>query len=160
MTKMSISEHANLAEYIERAILGCIFRLQSSTKNVKNTSRKRALLCSVRSVNELNDPLITSGDAFWWVNSLGARRCQLGSILLLGPVRYGAEVRAFHALCEIRRVQTEWRNLRGEGGAAVVVIGPLQKDCDFQKTQNLKINLLLKSSWKCIFKFLSHDEHF
>ena len=89
---MSISEHANLAEYIERAILGCIFRLQSSTKNVKNKSRKRALLCSVRSVNELNDPLITSGDAFWWVNSLDARRCQLGSILLLGPVRYAAEV--------------------------------------------------------------------
>ena len=89
---MSISEHANLAEYIERAILGCISRLQSSTKNVKNKSRKRALLGSVRSVNELNDPLITSGDAFWWVNSLAARRCQLGSILLLGPVRYAAEV--------------------------------------------------------------------
>ncbi len=114
---MSISEHANLAEYIERAILGCIFRLQSSTKNVKNKSRKRALLGSVRSVNELNDPLITSGDAFWWVKSMTARRCQLGSILLLGPVRYArGSAHTLQTLCEIRSSDRMEESTGGRGG--------------------------------------------
>ncbi len=36
----------------------------------------------VRSVNELNDPLITSGDPFWCLEALLARRCQQESILL------------------------------------------------------------------------------
>ena len=40
---MSISEHANLAEYIERAILGCIFPVKILEQKVKNKSRKRAL---------------------------------------------------------------------------------------------------------------------
>ena len=46
-----------------------------------------SLRCRVRSVSELNDPLITSGDQFWCTNSLGARRCQQESILLLASVR-------------------------------------------------------------------------
>ena len=40
----------------------------------------------IRSLNELNDPLMTSGYEFWCIKSMGARRCQQESILLLAPV--------------------------------------------------------------------------
>ncbi len=81
-----------------------------------------SLTCQVRSVSELNDPLITSGDPFWCLKSLVARRCQQESILLLAPVSAQRGGRARRApretLCEIARARAPppWRNLRGARG--------------------------------------------
>ncbi len=51
---MSISEHANLAECLDRAILGHISQLQSSIENVKNKSRKRALWSTLYALSEIS----------------------------------------------------------------------------------------------------------
>ena len=87
-----------------------------------------SLTCHVRSVSELNDPLITSGDPFWCLKSLGARRCQQESILLLAPVSArsrGTRARApRNTLRDLRaRAAPPWRNLRGARGGRVVVNG-------------------------------------
>ena len=86
-----------------------------------------SLRCPVRSVSELNDPLITSGDPFWCLKSLGARRCQQESILLLAPVsaqRGRARAARPEALCEIARARRPPGGIYGgQGGGRVGVNG-------------------------------------
>ncbi len=89
-----------------------------------------SLTCHVRSVSELNDPLITSGDPFWCLKSLDGERCQQESILLLAPVsaQRGGRARARpEALCEIARARAAplEESTGGKGGRVVVNGAPL-----------------------------------
>ncbi len=88
--------------------------------------------CPVRSVSELNDPLIASGDPFWCLKSLGARRCQQESILLLAPVsaQRGGRARARPARNTLRDCARApppplEDSTGGKGGRVVVNGAPL-----------------------------------